>query len=103
MESRKKNKIETSALEEAVGSAAKVALQNVDITSLQPASSEASPGMGEMASVIPKCNTDAEKPQDVYKLADIIPPNVMTALKTPAQELANADRETKSKWAQEKT
>jgi len=53
-------------------------------------------------SAMPPCNTEAKRPEDVYKLTDIIPPDVSQALKVMCQPMYKSTTEEIEAWAREK-
>ncbi|KAK3597680.1 hypothetical protein CHS0354_040055 [Potamilus streckersoni] len=67
MESRLRNKVEAKELEKAMGSAVEMALSQ---ERLNPPSTQDS--FGSESSLIPPCNKDAQRVEDVYNLHDLI-------------------------------
>jgi len=100
MESRKKNKIESSALESAVGAAASTALQNIDPALLLQQQTALAQ---QTTSVLPPHNLDAQTPAEAYPLHSLLSPADLTALETPAQAFIGASHEKIAEWKKSQT
>ncbi|ELU12764.1 hypothetical protein CAPTEDRAFT_221164 [Capitella teleta] len=92
MEDRMRNTLSDAALKEAVGKT----IDEVDMRAI-----EAVQKAEQVYDDIPPYNKDAEIPDDVYQLSQIIPDDCLVTLATMAQPIVDCDREILETWRKE--
>ncbi|CAI5796892.1 DNA-directed RNA polymerase I subunit RPA49 [Podarcis lilfordi] len=100
LNSRRMNEVGKEVLNKAVTKAAEDIIETKGVAAL--VSDAAEGDKADVSLVLPPCHEDAGRPEDVYKLEDIIPPAEYEALQAPAAAFMNVTSEEILKMAEEK-
>ncbi|XP_071951319.1 DNA-directed RNA polymerase I subunit RPA49-like [Antedon mediterranea] len=91
MESRHRNKVASEALEHSL----KKAMEEAGSLPNTPTKSQEA---SETLDILPKCNKDAIRPEEVYLLKDIISQSIMFSLKNASEFLTSATQKEIAEW-----
>lgn len=97
METRRRNKLQDESVEKVVKFAISGTLSNLPADQPSLMSRHQALSMPD----IPPCNVDATRPEDAYRLDDLISAENMSDLTPLAKELADADKSSMDTWAKE--
>nr|XP_020452660.1 DNA-directed RNA polymerase I subunit RPA49 isoform X2 [Monopterus albus] len=87
LSSRKLNQVGADALHHAVAKAASTVIDQKGLEALQQEVAETE-SQGDLALHLPTCNTDADRPEDVYPFDDLLSPVEFSALEQAGSKMA---------------
>jgi DNA-directed RNA polymerase I subunit RPA49 len=93
MAASQRNKLDMTTLDATLAPAIEMAQEHVDKMNAT--------GVSATSSLVPPCNTDAQTPEEVYDMEDIVTSNDLELLSDLSESMLSASKETLDEWRRE--